>query len=57
MPDLFCFSIISLEGKLMLQGANNEGIGTIDISDLPGGFYFIRLQQGDDISTVKFVRQ
>jgi hypothetical protein len=41
----------------ILKRKISESTATIDISDLPGGFYFIRLMDEKRVQVAKFVKQ
>jgi hypothetical protein len=51
------FSINGVEVKTLFSGIKEAGKHTmdVDLSDLPDGLYFIRLQTGSDVTTAKFV--
>ena len=51
-------NIISLEGKLIKsQLVNGVGTVSIDLSQLPQGFYFCRYNNGNETSISKVVKQ
>lgn len=49
------FSIININGQLILEGHLNEGL--IDVSFIDEGIYFITLESNDDKVTHKFIKQ
>ena len=51
-------TIMAIDGKVMkVVSLNNNMKSEINVSDLSNGVYMIRIQNGSDISTQKFVKQ
>jgi hypothetical protein len=50
------YHIINTLGKAVMAGSSNENEFSADVSTLPSGVYFIRLQSGSNISVKRFVR-
>jgi hypothetical protein len=50
-------TIISIDGKIMkVVSLNNNLKSEINVSDLSNGMYMIRIQNGFDVSTQRFVK-
>ena len=55
MPEKITYSIIDIFGKL-LQENSSCNLEFIDVSDLSEGIYFIRIVEGLNVSTSKFIK-
>ncbi|WP_411893900.1 immunoglobulin-like domain-containing protein [Winogradskyella sp. A2] len=51
--ETFGYSIIDIVGKTVLKGKSD---GSINVSKLDGGVYFIKVNDGDEIITKKFIK-
>lgn len=51
--EIFGYSIIDIFGKTVLKGKSG---GSINVSKLDGGVYFIKVNDGDEIITKKFIK-
>lgn len=51
--ETFGYSIIDIVGKTVLKG---KTAGSINVSKLDGGVYFIKVNDGDEIITKKFIK-
>ncbi|MEN8885398.1 MAG: immunoglobulin-like domain-containing protein [Winogradskyella sp.] len=51
--EFFNYSIIDMVGKMVLKGKSD---GKINVSTLEGGIYFIKVNDGDEILTKKFIK-
>ena len=49
----FNYLIIDLVGKTVLKGKTD---GSINVSKLEGGVYFIKVNDGDEIVTKRFIK-
>ena len=50
----YCGSVSSYDGKEILRF---EDATSIDISSLPKGIYFLRIQMKNDIRVIRFIKQ
>lgn len=55
---VYNYQILSFNGKSVLSNCINNGNGNyqIDIKDLPKGLYLFRLQNGNQLSSKKFIK-
>ncbi len=53
------FELLDASGRVMKSVEQAKGVDhqTIDVSDLPAGMYFIRMQSEDNVSMRKIVKQ
>lgn len=57
LPENSELLIINMSGKTVMQQNANSGLNTIDISNLPSGIYFAKMQGKDLNEIMKFVKQ
>jgi len=57
ITDVQKLDIIGIDGKTILSEASKNGRFTIYVTSLSKGIYFCRLNNGNKISTTKFVKQ
>ena len=50
-------SILSVDGKLMLQEKQIASGKSIDVSQLPNGVYFCHLTSGQEVKTIKIIKE
>jgi hypothetical protein len=50
-------SIISLQGSVLAKTTANSSIYTWNIKQLPSGTYYVRIEAGKNVTTVKFVKE
>lgn len=50
-------SVVSIEGRLLLQQNQQDSAGTIDVSALPSGLYLCKITSGSQTQTIKFLKQ
>lgn len=57
MPENAEIMIINMSGKMVFQQNVNIGLNNIDISNLPSGIYFVKMQSKTTNEILKFVKQ
>jgi hypothetical protein len=57
IPENSEVSLININGKIVLQQNVNSGLNTLDVSNLPAGIYFAKLQGENINQIIKFVKQ
>jgi hypothetical protein len=57
LPENAEIMIINMSGKMVLQQNVNIGLNNIDISNLPSGIYFVKMQGKTTNEILKFVKQ
>lgn len=50
-------SVIDFTGRILQRTATNGNSAAIDMQQLPAGSYFLKIQNGSDVNTMKFVKQ
>ncbi|WP_461587329.1 immunoglobulin-like domain-containing protein [Winogradskyella sp.] len=50
----FNYRIVTMLGRTILEGKSE---GKINVSELPSGLYFIEINDGEDVSTQKFIKK
>jgi hypothetical protein len=57
LPENSEVSLININGKIVLQQNVNSGLNSFDVSNLPAGIYFAKLQGENINQIIKFVKQ
>ena len=55
LKEVTSFQVVDLNGKLLQQGTYSPG-SLIDVSELPAGYFFLRLQNNQDMQALPFVK-